>query len=224
MPSRPFLAIAIASLFASTSPGPPTPVLGVVTQANIAHIGSSPVSAGTTVYDGDLLATEEGGTLSIRAKQTHLMLGQNSGVTLRKPADGSDGIEADLARGMLTFSTGPTSTLSIHVGNAQVDPVSKEPTVGEVGILQPKELLLRARQGDIQFSYHGESETIRAGESYRVLIDPPADSSVNVARGLDKKKPFHRWFFCIPIAAGIFAGGWQFDHHHHHHPESPDHP
>jgi hypothetical protein len=41
-------------------------MLGIVTQAKDAILCTGPVSAGTTVYDGDLLSTDAEGALTVR--------------------------------------------------------------------------------------------------------------------------------------------------------------
>ncbi len=52
--------------------------LGVVLQANLAHVKDSAITEGTTVYPGDELSTEVGGSLDLRIANSRFNLAANS--------------------------------------------------------------------------------------------------------------------------------------------------
>lgn len=47
-----------------------------------------------------------------------------------------------------------------------------EATVAQVMWVSPNELLLSSNRGPIQISYEGDTQTVQAGTSYRVFIQP----------------------------------------------------
>ena len=76
--------IAMVLAVSHTSSAVPRPdTLGVVTQARDANLGTGPVSAGATLYDGDRLSTLGNGALTLRSGTSMLYLSSESRVTLR---------------------------------------------------------------------------------------------------------------------------------------------
>ena len=76
-------SLLFISLLASSGALPPVDVFGIVTQARNASLSYGTVSAGASVYDGDTLATEVDGTLTLRAASSMIHLGRQSRVSLR---------------------------------------------------------------------------------------------------------------------------------------------
>src|SRR5215475_12274803 len=75
--SRSLLSTALSSLLVTmplhaTGQGPDA--TGVVVEADRAHIGNGPVSAGATVYVGDVISTEQDGHAQVRVGQTRFQL------------------------------------------------------------------------------------------------------------------------------------------------------
>jgi hypothetical protein len=66
MTNRPLTAITLAFLSWTPVHNAATPV-GVVTLASVAQIGMASASVGTTIFDGDVLSTEQSGALRLRA-------------------------------------------------------------------------------------------------------------------------------------------------------------
>ncbi len=174
---RRFMAIALAlSLAASRAPAHPG-VLGIVTQAKDANLSTGPVSAGTTVYDGDRLWTQAEGALTFRSGTAMLYLARESRMTLRSLPDKAKGTKADLDAGTLVFSATQAATLEIFADEARIRAGADTPTVGQITVIGPKTLYIYARQGSLAFSYQDESEVIPEGKSYRVVLDPLDDDS-----------------------------------------------
>ena len=104
MSSRRLLAAVLAvSLIAASTPANPK-LLGIVTQASDANLGTGPVSEGANVYDGDRLSTDEDGALTFRAGSTMLYLARNSRMTVTRPPQQSAGTQANLTAGTLVFT------------------------------------------------------------------------------------------------------------------------
>jgi hypothetical protein len=203
-------------------PAPPA-VLGVVAESNRAYLNSASVSEGATVYDGDHFSTEPGGMLLLRGDAATLDLAEQSAVIVRSSANGAQSMKAELGKGMLVFRAARAAALEIAAQEALIRPADDASTVGQLRIVGPKELLIHARRGPLQFSYRGETRRIAEGESYRVILDPPEDNP-------SKKKAVdagpHRKAFVF-VAIGVGAAGVApliLENHGHKKMESPDHP
>lgn len=218
-----FLAIGMAASLACNCILARPVVLGVVSEANRAHLNTAAASAGATVYDGDRFSTEAGGLLLLQGNAATLQLGGESEVNLRSLPNGAQGIEADLSRGTLAFKSWPPAALEIVANEARILPASEEPTIGKVTVIGPKELLLYARCAALQFSYDGQAQTIAEGESYRVFLDPSEDDAKK--KGPYKAARQQKTFLFIAIAGGAAgAGVGIYESHRHKRMESPDRP
>lgn len=158
-------------LTASAAPaaGSSAAVIGVVTQCNAAHVGSTAVSPGTTAYDGDRFSTESDGALLLRSAGASVRLLSYSEITLRGTAAA---LQVELSRGVLVFSTVKASGVQVSVLSAQIFPAGDGPTIAQVSILSPRLLELFARQGSLRFSYRNEPQILPEGSRIRVLLDP----------------------------------------------------
>jgi hypothetical protein len=92
------LTLEMAVLLAWNSVPARPAVLGVVAEADRAHLNSAAVSEGATVYDGDHFSTEAGGMLLLRGGATTLDLAEESAVIVRNRINGGQGMEAELRR------------------------------------------------------------------------------------------------------------------------------
>jgi hypothetical protein len=192
--------------------GGPSPAkvvpLGMVTHAERAHVGEAAVSAGSTVFDGDQLSTEAGGALRITGPSLRLQLDAQSILTLRRPAEKEDGVEADLASGTLVFSAARNGSITVVADDALIRPAAAAATLAHIRVVNPKELRIYAQRGALEFSYHGESEVIPEGAAYRVLLDPSekelaAFSDSEEAREKVGKPHAKFLLLAIAIAAGV---------------------
>jgi hypothetical protein len=192
--------------------GGPSPAkvvpLGMVTHAERAHVGEAAASAGSTVFDGDQLSTEVGGALRITGPSLRLQLDAQSILTLRRPADTGDGVEADLASGTLVFSAARNGSITVVADDAMIRPAATAAALAHIRVVNLKELRIYAQRGALEFSYHGESEVIPEGAAYRVLLDPSEKelAAFSDSEGVKKKagKPHTKFLLlAIAIAAGV---------------------
>ena len=171
-------------------------------------MGEAAASAGSTIFDGDQLSTEAGGALRITGSSLRLQLDAQSILTLRRPADAEDGMEANLASGTLVFSAARNGIIRVVANEASIRPANNAATVAHIRVVNPKELRIYARRGALEFSYHGENEVIAEGAAYRVLLDPSEKELAAFSDSEEaKKKPAkpHTNFLllAIAIAAGV---------------------
>lgn len=152
--------------------------LGAVTTAQRAHIGASAASVGTTIYEGDKLSTEATGLIQVRTTAARLQLSSSSSALLGE----SDGIPgATLQSGTAVFSTANAKAFVLHASTAEIRPQTDAPTVGQVSIVNPKELLVRSTRGTLAITVDGETQIVAEGTGYRVMLDPDANASAAAA-------------------------------------------
>lgn len=165
-----FFSVSLASIPVCAGTTSTIP-LGIVLTADHARVGEAPVSAGTTVYGGDLLSTEAQGNLQVRAGAARLLLVGSTTAVLN---DNEGMHSAKLIRGTAVFSTGNAHAFTLFASKAAFSAHTDAPTIGQVTYVSDKELLVLAKRGDLLVTVEGESQVIPEGTSYRVLLDPPA--------------------------------------------------
>jgi hypothetical protein len=182
--------------------------LGVVTHAERAHVGRAAVSEGSTIYEGDRLSTEAAGNLRIASPALTLQLNAQSMLIVQRPAGPEGGVVAEVASGTLIFAAASTGKIVVAADEALIRAAAKAPTIAHIRLVNRKELRVYAQRGALEFSYHGENETIAEGAAYRVLLDP-SETEAAVASESDpgkKKLTTHHKFLLLAIGVGIAAG------------------
>jgi hypothetical protein len=226
MTLRYLLTLQIAFLLAGTSATSPPEVLGVVVLADRAHLNNGAVSEGATVYDGDHFSTEEGGALRLRCNAAMLELAEKSVALVRHVGGGAQGLEAqaELLQGTLVFSTAWPGKLEIEARAAHFRPAGKGRTAALVSVIGPKELHIYARRGDVLLSYRSESATITEGESYKVILDPPADGSEKKQTTPNVRRRSKAFLLIAGGAGAAAASVLVYTNRKHKEMESPDRP
>jgi hypothetical protein len=200
------LAIAMAFSLARI-PGSAKPdALGIVVRADRARLDSQPASEGTTIFDGDRLTTEAGGSLRLLIGEAMLDLAEQSSVIVHHDANlpGKE-FAAELMSGTAEISVTAGASGEIVASSARVRPLGETRGVARVGLLRPHELIVFARRGPAQICYHGECETVAEEKSYRVVLNPSDDDA---AGDQSAKKPGRRGkaFVVVAVAATTAAG------------------
>lgn len=170
--TKTLLALLVsASLVAAPLWAAPSSSLGVVVYADRAQVGAGPASVGATVFSGDRLSTEQSGSVQVRASAARLLLAGASSATLSQddvtPA-------ATLTAGSATFSTANSKAFTLHVASAVIRPNSDQPTIGQVTVLNPKELIVKSTRGSLSIAVEDDVREVPEGMAYRVVLDPSA--------------------------------------------------
>jgi hypothetical protein len=170
--TKSLLALLVsASLVTAPVWAAPSSSLGVVVYADRAQVGAAQASVGATVFSGDRLSTEQSGSVQVRASAARLLLSGASSVTFSQddvtPA-------ATLTVGSATFSTANSKAFALHVASAVIRPNSNQPTIGQVTVLNPKELIVRSTRGSLSIAVEDDVREIPEGAAYRVVLDPNA--------------------------------------------------
>ena len=163
---------AALSVTLATAPlmgAPTTSVVGTVVTAERAHVDDGIASVGTTVFAGDKLSTEDQGSVQIRAGAARLLL-LNASIATVNDSEGAP--SAKLLAGTATFSTGNAHAFTLYASTAAIRAQSDAPTIGQVRLLNAKELLVTSKRGPLSVTVDGETQTIEDGKAYHVFLDP----------------------------------------------------
>lgn len=164
------LAAALAAAPALAAPASGDPVaLGTVLEVKSAQTGAEANSAGATIYDGDRLETKGTGTLRVRLDKSQMYLHPG---TLTEVHSISNGFSAALVRGAVMVSSPQGQTFQVLSDGATIRPAGSQAAIAQVTWVNANELLLSSYRGAIQVSLDGDTQTIEAGNSYRMLIEP----------------------------------------------------
>jgi len=159
----------------------PSSELGVVVYADHARVGLAAASVGSTVFSGDQLSTEPSGSVQIREGAARFLLASGGVATLSNDAAQPG---ATLTSGTATFSTANAKAFTLHFAEATIRPNTDEPTVGQVSVLGPKELIVKSTRGALAFTIAGETRIIPEGMAFRVVLDPtPAEAAAAPGAG-----------------------------------------
>ena len=170
---RRILACTLAFLLAGISLPAQDSAIAVITQSTSAHLNTAAASAGTNIYDGDRLGTEDKGTLSLRTGPVQVNLLANSVLVMNR---GTSGLNPRLERGTVVFSTIGAEQLEVRAADVRVRPQSPVPTVGQL-TLGDCDLVVTSRTASLEVIAGNETKIVEEGKSYRVFLDRPCASS-----------------------------------------------
>jgi len=177
--------LAIASLtFAPLSPAQDTP-LGVVLQANLAHVRQSALTEGASVFAGEEISTEVSGSADIRVANSRYSFAANSHGRLY-PAGTSKGSVAELSSGTLTFRRDNGDSIEVVASDVRIVPQGDSPATGQVTIFSPCKISVTAITGDLQVAAGTETRVVAEKESYEVL---PQQSVIAAANFISPDDP-----------------------------------
>jgi hypothetical protein len=149
----------------------PSSSLGTVVYADRAHVGAARTSVGATVFSGDRLSTDQSGSVQVRAGGARLLL---SGASIATLSQEDANPAATLTLGSATFSTANSNAFALHVASAVIRPNTNQPTIGQVTVLNPKELIVRSTRGSLSIAVEDDVREIPEGAAYRIVLDPNA--------------------------------------------------
>jgi hypothetical protein len=162
-------AILVIAIGITPGWGATGPALGTVVAAEGANIGGGNLSVGTTVFGGDKIFTIGTGSVQVRAGAARLLLSGDSAAILAKdeisPA-------ASLTRGTAVFSTATSKAFVMHVGSMVIRPGTDNPTVAQVTVVGPKQLMVRSTRGSVSVAVDDDVRVIPEGMAYRIVLDP----------------------------------------------------
>jgi hypothetical protein len=162
-------SLVSVSLLITTAWSAPSTSLGTVVYADRAHMGAGSASVGATVFGGDRLSTEQSGSVQVHAGAARLLLSGTSSATFAKE-EGTP--VAILTLGSATFSTSNSKAFAVHVASAVIRPSTDQPTIGQVTVVNPKELVVKSTRGSLSIAVEDDVRVIAEGTAYRIVLDP----------------------------------------------------
>ncbi len=200
------LAIAMTFFLAGIPGSGTADALGFVVLADHASSGSLAAAEGTTIYDGDRLSTEAGGALRLQVGEAFVSLAEESCVMVHKGGSGAkQEFEAELVSGTVVLSVANGTDAEIVASGADVRPLGAPRGVVQVRMVKPLELVVFARKGPSEVSYHGESATVEEGKSVRVLLNPEEDGGPDI-QGAKRSGKLGKAFVIVAVAAVAATG------------------
>ena len=140
----------------------------MVVQAREASIDNSSLAVGTTVYPGDTIQTDEGGSLRLKFGATQLYLLSASAATFSQRGEI---IRATVGKGTVGFTSTDSSNMELEIPQGILRAEKGESAYGQVTILSPLEVVISSYRGTLVLDNEGELHAIPAGKTYRVDID-----------------------------------------------------
>ncbi|MGB8540086.1 MAG: hypothetical protein WCD49_00480 [Candidatus Acidiferrales bacterium] len=205
------IAILIAGLLNIPVYGADEKPLGLVMQAENAHIGNANVAIGTTIFPGDTLATEAGGRLRLNLGASQLYLLSASSATL-SPNATPNIVHAVVGHGTVGFSSNGSDHIELEIPEGILHAANSEPAYGQVTIVGPQEVIISAYRGTLALDYNGDTREIPAGKSFRVTMDlepaasPQPQAPAGVGGGNTKKALNTNSLVWAAVAVGAAAG------------------
>ena len=217
------VTLPLVSSNAQTQPSTAALPLGLVARAQKAHIGGPALTEGSTIYSGDYVSTEDGGSVLIRIGELSLELQSDSAAHVYRTPYGA---VAELDRGTAFYTTpGGHENLVIVASDVRVTPVLSSADIGRVTIDNPCNVTVASQLGQADVRVGSESHSVEEGKAYRVHAENEISYHQWVSPDIDKYHDYHSHKPCAavhmakghsPIAAGqsrftlvtgIVAGG-----------------
>jgi hypothetical protein len=179
--------------------------VGVVSQADLAHIDNTNAVAGADVYNCDNLETEAGGEMRLQVRSGQVYLAAGSQGQLQ---DGLNGIDVYVSLGTVGFSAMAGAAIEIVTPAGFVRPANGQAASGEVTLTGPKEMLISAMRGDLVLDNGGEIRTIPQGQTAKITFDQGSAPACHEDEAQDQQpqqKPLRRPIGFDLIGAGALA-------------------
>ena len=161
-----FLVVALAAA-AFVAPAFPAQnsTAGVVLEAERTQMGNAQVTAGASVFSGDVLSTESEGHAQVRIGQTRFQLLPNTEAAFFATERGP---VAELRRGSLIVSDNAAESFRVYASDVLVVPTSDRPILGQITIESPCEVKIASEHGRLEATVGRETKTIEEAHSYSV--------------------------------------------------------
>jgi hypothetical protein len=148
--------------------------LGIVVSAENSRTGVDMNFVGATVYDGDRFTTQDDGTMRLRLGNGQLLLFHATAVSVHACPGG---FTATIDSGIASTASSEGHTFELLVNGISIRPVDSHPTVAQVQRVNSTDAILVGVQGDLKVTLGDEVRTVAAGNSYKLEIAAPEDSS-----------------------------------------------
>ena len=199
------IGLLISTLIGAPVQAAGTQPLGVVLQADRAHLGAGEAQNGASVFAGDILTTEQTGTLRVRLGAAQLALLPNSSAAMGQTAEGTS---ARLERGTLIFSSSAANSIEVRASEARIRPTTAQ-ALAQVTLVGPLEFLVTSQRGTLEVTIGNEVHTVPEATSYRVLVDDASAADDSSPRPAAAGRSRFLLIALIMIGTGTAYGVWR---------------
>jgi hypothetical protein len=153
--------------------------VGVVLDAESAHVGESRLTNGTSLYSGDLVTTESEGHAQLRISQTRFeLIGQSDGAFF----PGANGAVAELRHGTLVVAlNNPSESFEIFASDVRIVPKNERPVLAQITMNGTCDLQIKVEHGNLEAMSGKETKTLEEGHAYDVIPEFSVNDSRNPA-------------------------------------------
>lgn len=153
--------------------------VGVVLDAESAHISGGLLTSGTSLYSADVVKTESQGQVQLRVRQTRLQLAGQSEATF---FPGANGAVTELRQGTMVVALNTASeSFEVFVSDVRIIPKIERPVLAEVTMKAPCDFQIKVMHGHLQATAAKETETLDEGHTYDVTPEFYIDDTRNPA-------------------------------------------
>jgi hypothetical protein len=162
---------------------------GVVLDAELAHIGESNLTNGTSLYGGDIVNTESEGHAQLRVRQTRFeLIGESDGAFFA----GANGAVAELRHGTLIVAlNNPSENFEILASDVRIVPKDGRPVLAQITLNSTCDLQVKVIHGNLESTAGKETKTLEEGHVYDVIPEFLVNDSRNPAISPDVSE-YHR--------------------------------
>jgi len=140
--------------------------VGVVLDAESAHVSNGLLTSGTSLYSADVVKTESQGHVQLRVRQTRLQLaGQSEAVFF----PGANGAVMELRQGTLVVALNTASeSFEVFVSDVRIIPKNERPVLAEITMKAPCDFQIKVMHGHLEATAAKETEKLDQGHTYDV--------------------------------------------------------
>jgi hypothetical protein len=138
---------------------------GVVLEAEHTLMENAQITAGASIFSGDVLNTDSEGHAQVRIGQTRFQLLPNTEAAFFSTERGP---VAELRHGSLIVSDNAPESFRVYASDVLVVPTSDRPILGQITIESPCEVKITSEHGRLEAKVGRETKTIEEAHSYSV--------------------------------------------------------
>ncbi|HSY32007.1 MAG TPA: hypothetical protein VLA42_08470 [Verrucomicrobiae bacterium] len=165
------------------------PTVGVVLDAESAHVSNGPLTSGTSLYGADVVKPESQGHVQLRVRQTRLQLAGQSEAAF---FPGANGAVTELRQGtmVVALNTGAES-FEVFVSDVRIIPKNERPVLVEATMKAPCDFQIKVMHRHLEATAAKETETLDEGHTYDVTPEFYINDTRNPAISPDASA-YHR--------------------------------
>jgi hypothetical protein len=162
---------------------------GVVLDTVRAHVGESNLTNGSSLYSGDVVATESEGHVQLRVHQTRFeLIGQSDGAFFA----GANGAVAELRHGtMVVGLNSPAEGFEVIASDIRIVSKNDRPVLAEITLNSTCDVQIKVVHGNLEATTGKETKRLEEGHAYDVTPEFSVNDSRNPAISPDASE-YHR--------------------------------